>query len=122
MLCIFIKENLTYFNLPDPNKEYKPKVKQWLYRKIYLDEFKSFEYAEGKRKIGDLRRSIESVLIQKKKKAPKPKPPAPSPQHQVSLPPEHALYLLLSSPLNPLTVLVLVFFLSLSRSLFPIFV
>ncbi|XP_050736521.1 uncharacterized protein DDB_G0284459-like isoform X2 [Eriocheir sinensis] len=66
----------------DPNKEYKPKVKQWLYRKIYLDEFKSFEYAEGKRKIGDLRRSIESVMIQKKKKAPKPKPPAPSPQHQ----------------------------------------
>ncbi|XP_071547993.1 uncharacterized protein [Panulirus ornatus] len=67
----------------DPNREYKPKVKQWLYRKIFLDEFKSFEYTECKRHIGDLRRSIESVMIQKKKKAPKPKPPAPPPQHQV---------------------------------------
>lgn len=76
------------FYFSDPNREYKPKVKQWLYRKIYLDEFKSFEYAECKRKIGDLRRSIESVMMQKKKKAPKPKPPAPSPQHQVSSPPE----------------------------------
>ncbi|XP_045594040.2 uncharacterized protein [Procambarus clarkii] len=66
----------------DPNREYKPKVKQWLYRKIFLDEFKSFEYNECKRHIGDLRRSIESVMIQKKKKAPKPKPPAPPPQHQ----------------------------------------
>lgn len=83
------------FYPPDLNKEYKPKVKQWLYRKIYLDEFKSLEYAEGKRKIGDLRRSIESVMIQKKKKAPKPKPPAPSPQHQVSLPLEwvYTLYI-----------------------------
>ncbi|KAG7175561.1 hypothetical protein Hamer_G025512 [Homarus americanus] len=66
-----------------PNREYKPKVKQWLYRKIFLDEFKSFEYTECKRHIGDLRRSIESVMIQKKKKTPKPKPPAPPPQHQV---------------------------------------
>ena len=84
-------QDFIIFILSDPNREYKPKVKQWLYRKIYLDEFKSFDYAECKRKIGDLRRSIESVMMQKKKKAPKPKPPAPSPQHQVSSPPERWL-------------------------------
>ncbi|CAL4088018.1 unnamed protein product, partial [Meganyctiphanes norvegica] len=67
----------------DPNREYKPKVKQWLYRKIFLDEFKTFEYNTCKRHIGDLRRSIESVMIQKKKKIPKLKPPAaPPPQQQ----------------------------------------
>ncbi|XP_037779590.1 uncharacterized protein LOC119576109 isoform X1 [Penaeus monodon] len=72
----------------DPNREYKPKVKQWLYRKIFLDEFKTFEYNACKRHIGDLRRSIESVMIQKKKKAPKPKPPAPPPPQQQQVMPQ----------------------------------
>ncbi|XP_064079024.1 uncharacterized protein DDB_G0284459-like [Macrobrachium nipponense] len=67
----------------DPSREYKPKVKQWLYRKIFLDEFKNFDYNACKRLLGDLRRSIESVMLQKKKKTPKPKPPAPPPQQQV---------------------------------------
>ncbi|KAK7072943.1 hypothetical protein SK128_026233 [Halocaridina rubra] len=71
----------------DPTREYKPKVKQWLYRKIFLDEFKSFEYNACKRLIGDLRRSIESVMMQKKKKTPKPKPPAPPPPQQQAEPP-----------------------------------
>lgn len=83
-LCV---QDIVFCSFPDPNREYKPKVKQWLYRKIFLDEFKTFEYNACKRHIGDLRRSIESVMIQKKKKAPKPKPPAPPPpqQQQVSL-------------------------------------
>lgn len=71
------------------DKEPKPKVKKWLYRKIFLDDFKTFEYYACKRRLPDFRRNIDTVIQQQKKKkattnkSSSPKS-TPTPPNQVS--------------------------------------
>lgn len=53
-------------------KDYDAKVKSWLYFKVFHEEFKSMDFNTVKRKLSDLRKSLEAsgALQTTKKKAP----------------------------------------------------
>jgi len=63
-------------------KDYDAKVKSWLYFKVFHEEFKSMDFNTVKRKLSDLRRSLEAsgaIQVSAKKKTvracrPRPKP------------------------------------------------
>ena len=68
MICIFL-------NLTDKViKDYDAKVKSWLYFKVFHEEFKSMDFNTVKRKLSDLRKSLEAsgaLQVTTKKKATK---------------------------------------------------
>ena len=47
---------------------YKPLVKQWLYRKILLDEFSSLDYLVCKKHIADLKRKLDAAAVSSNQK------------------------------------------------------
>ncbi|KAG0698537.1 hypothetical protein GWK47_026015 [Chionoecetes opilio] len=56
-------------------KDYDAKVKSWLYFKVFHEEFKSMDFNTVKRKLSDLRKSLEAsgAIPPTKKKTPKPR-------------------------------------------------
>ncbi|XP_064079025.1 uncharacterized protein LOC135196261 [Macrobrachium nipponense] len=60
-------------------KDYDAKVKSWLYFKVFHEEFKSMDFNTVKRKLSDLRKSLEAsgALQVTKKKATKQSRPRP---------------------------------------------
>lgn len=68
-------------------KDYDAKVKSWLYFKVFHEEFKSMDFNTVKRKLSDLRKSLEAsgALQATKKKASKQSRPRPRPhENQVA--------------------------------------
>ncbi|KAG7175562.1 hypothetical protein Hamer_G025513 [Homarus americanus] len=63
-------------------KDYDAKVKSWLYFKVFHEEFKSMDFNTVKRKLSDLRKSLEAsgALQATKKKTTKQSRPRPRPQ------------------------------------------
>ncbi|XP_037779592.1 uncharacterized protein LOC119576110 [Penaeus monodon] len=63
-------------------KDYDAKVKSWLYFKVFHEEFKSMDFNTVKRKLSDLRKSLEAsgALQSTKKKTTKQSRPRPRPQ------------------------------------------
>ena len=62
-----------FFQIADKDKDNRPKVKKWLYRKVFLDEFKTLDFNTCKNQLGELRKSIDNVLQQKRKRPSKSK-------------------------------------------------
>lgn len=63
-------------------KDYDAKVKSWLYFKVFHEEFKSMDFNTVKRKLSDLRKSLEATgaLVVTKKKTTKQSRPRPRQQ------------------------------------------